>query len=77
VKRKFIINPGAGNILNSYLFNFLKRRMLKRYNTFDYVMTKNAEDIVDQAREAARSGVEQIVVVGGDGTLNGVINGLF
>jgi len=50
---------------------------LARAFPFDDVQTKGPGDATRIAREALRSGAERIVAIGGDGTINEVVNGFF
>jgi YegS/Rv2252/BmrU family lipid kinase len=44
---------------------------------FDEAVTKAAGDATRLAREALKAGAERIVAIGGDGTINEVVNGFF
>jgi YegS/Rv2252/BmrU family lipid kinase len=44
---------------------------------FDEAMTKGPGDATRLVREALRGGAERIVAIGGDGTVNEVVNGFF
>ena len=50
---------------------------LGRVFPFDDVHTKRPGDATGLTREALRGGAERIVAIGGDGTINEVINGFF
>lgn len=50
---------------------------LGRQFPFDVVTTQAPGDATRLAREALRGGAERVVAVGGDGTINEVINGFF
>lgn len=50
---------------------------LSRAFPFDEVMTTGKGDATTLTRNALRAGVERIVAVGGDGTINEVVNGFF
>lgn len=77
MKRKFIINPSAGRGITPDTFDQLKSYFFNKLGNFDYVLTKNKQDIEDQTRIALRNGTKQIVAVGGDGTIQAVVNGFF
>ena len=47
------------------------------FGSFEAELTRESEDATRIAREALRSGCRMIVSVGGDGTLNDVVNGFF
>jgi YegS/Rv2252/BmrU family lipid kinase len=44
---------------------------------FETVMTQSPGDATRLAREALRGGAERVVAIGGDGTVNEVVNGFF
>lgn len=50
---------------------------LGRAFPFDEVVTQGVGDATRLAREALRGGAERIVAIGGDGTVNEVVNGFF
>lgn len=50
---------------------------LGRAFPFDEVMTTGPGDATRLTREALRAGAERIVAIGGDGTVNEVVNGFF
>lgn len=50
---------------------------LGRAFPFDEAITTSAGHATDLAREALRAGAERIVAIGGDGTVNEVVNGFF
>jgi YegS/Rv2252/BmrU family lipid kinase len=51
--------------------------LLQRQFPFDDVRTRGPGDATILVREALRAGAERIVAIGGDGTVNEVINGFF
>jgi len=73
-----IVNPASRNGKTGRGWNksepLLRRRL--RF-PFDVAMTERPGHATHIAREAVDRGVDRIVSVGGDGTLNEVINGLF
>jgi len=44
---------------------------------FDEAITQGPEDATRLAREALRGGAERVIAIGGDGTINEVVNGFF
>jgi YegS/Rv2252/BmrU family lipid kinase len=50
---------------------------LTRAFPFEHVNTKGPGDATKLAREALRGGADRIVAIGGDGTINEVVNGFF
>lgn len=53
------------------------REKLARSFPFDEVMTTGVSDATRLTRAALQAGAERIVAVGGDGTINEVVNGFF
>ena len=53
------------------------RETIGRVFAFDEVMTKGPGDATTLARAALRDGADRIVAIGGDGTVNEVVNGFF
>ncbi|MBL7065229.1 MAG: YegS/Rv2252/BmrU family lipid kinase [Anaerolineae bacterium] len=75
-KYRIIVNPVAGRGAGEESIPCIKR-MLSTYNLdFDLVRTEQPWHAADLAQEAAASGYDAVVAVGGDGTANEVLNGL-
>lgn len=74
---KFIVNPaaGAGRTGRKWprIMDLLKSLGLR----FDHELTEAPGHATEIARSAVRQGYEQVVSVGGDGTINEVVNGLY
>jgi diacylglycerol kinase (ATP) len=72
VKPHVIVNPIAGSVgdLN------LRLKQLRRLNAKEVRVTQQAGEAETLAREAVRAGSDYVIAVGGDGTLNEVINGI-
>lgn len=54
----------------------IEARLREALGTLECEITEGRRDAVRIAREAVRSGVERIIVAGGDGTLNEVVSGI-
>ena len=71
-----IINPKSGKRAfrrqRIYLWKLLRRRR----EPFVYRVTKYAEHAIELGRELVERGCDEILVLGGDGTLSEVINGI-
>ena len=50
---------------------------IRRKIAFDEVITRGPGDATRLAREALKGGAERVVALGGDGTINEVVNGFF
>lgn len=74
---KVIVNPaaGAGGTARKWphILDLLKSLGLR----FEYDLTEAPGHAMELARDAAEKGYEQVVSVGGDGTINEVVNGLY
>jgi diacylglycerol kinase family enzyme len=77
VKRVFVINPKAGSGLPRRRLEQLEAYFRSRGSTFDAIISRSRQDVIDRTRDALRQGAEQIIAVGGDGTVNAVANGFF
>lgn len=75
MNRRFIINPNAANGSHGRAVAGAHRFFFERTGAFDAIVTRSRDDTTDQTRRALREGIEQVVVIGGDGTINAVING--
>jgi len=72
VKPYIIFNPRAGSATD-------RKRVLSQLTQLDPIalrITRKAGDAEKWARAAVRTKCDYVVVAGGDGTLNGVVNGL-
>jgi diacylglycerol kinase (ATP) len=72
MKTCIIANPNAGSADDS---GGLAGSLL-RLKHFTFRTTEAPEDAARFAAEAVREGYERIIAAGGDGTLNGVVNGM-
>ncbi|MBL7165893.1 MAG: diacylglycerol kinase family lipid kinase [Dehalococcoidales bacterium] len=74
---KLIVNPiaGAGRTLKKWphISDLLKSIGLR----FEHDITEAPKHAIELARAAVRKGYELVVCVGGDGTINEVVNGLY
>ena len=77
MKCRFIINKSSGNGFGKKRIAEMENYFLKTLGSFDYVMPKDSDEAVLLTREFLRQDVERIVAVGGDGTINAIVNGFF
>jgi YegS/Rv2252/BmrU family lipid kinase len=72
-----IVNPNAGSGKGKKdwqrIYSLFQKKAIPVVSRF----TESKGDAIDLAREAISSGYRKIVTVGGDGTLNEVLNGVF
>ena len=72
---KFIINPMAANGRNAKISTIIQELCVREGIDFDIELTKKQNDGIDISRRASGK-FEYIVAVGGDGTINEVVNGM-
>ena len=76
-KIKFIINPKAagGNALKSW--NKSKKIIESFFPKYEFEITKSRRQATKITQETLQNDYETVVTVGGDGTLNEVVNGFY
>lgn len=72
-----IMNPGSGGEKSRVKFQQILAFMKKNSLDFDYKLTDTLEDAYNLAVEANTKAYDVILAVGGDGTINRVINGFY
>ncbi|MEE4353365.1 MAG: diacylglycerol kinase family protein [Desulfatiglans sp.] len=75
-KISFIVNPHSANGRTGKKWPEIRKKAANRLGPFNIRMTNGPGDATDMARQCLREGSKIVVSVGGDGTLNEVINGL-
>jgi diacylglycerol kinase (ATP) len=70
-----IVNPASGGGRTERVWRDLRDDLQRIGLIFDWAATTGRNNAIDLARTAASTGAELIVAVGGDGTLNEVVNG--
>jgi YegS/Rv2252/BmrU family lipid kinase len=75
-KYKIIVNPTSGRGTAEEAVPDLERFLREHNMEFDLVLTERPAHAVELAKQAALDGFDVVVVAGGDGTANEVINGL-
>ena len=73
----FVVNPAAGAGAAGRLWPALARRLRDLHLQYEYELTQGPLTATSFVRQALRAGVRTVVGVGGDGTLNEVVNGFF
>ena len=71
-----IINPKSGKRAFRAQRIYLWKLLRKRHEPFAYRVTKYAGHTIELARELAEKGYDEILVLGGDGTLSEAVNGI-
>jgi len=75
-KTLVIVNPASGSGKTGRRWKKLEPTLRSRLGDVEVELTKAPRDAERIAREAARAGVDRILVVGGDGTTSEVVTGL-
>lgn len=73
----FLINPNAGNEGGEREWPKIEELVIKNRLNYDYAFTEAVGHAQKIIKEKIKEGYRKIVVVGGDGTLNETINGIF
>ena len=73
----FVVNPAAGAGAAGRLWPALAKRLRDLHLQYEYELTQGPLTATSFVRQALRAGVRTVVGVGGDGTLNEVVNGFF
>lgn len=76
-RAKFIVNPQSANGSTRRLWPQLEETIAKEFGSPDFCFTTAPNHATELTREALRGGYEMVVSVGGDGTVNEVVNGFF
>ena len=74
-KITFIINPNAATGSTGKQWPMIKALAREKLGSFEYHLTNGPEHAIKLTRIALEKGTEIVVCVGGDGTLNEVVNG--
>lgn len=72
-----VVNPQSAGGKTERRWPELRATIQEAYGTFDERFTRAAGDATRLTREALRAGADLVVAVGGDGTINEVVNGFF
>jgi YegS/Rv2252/BmrU family lipid kinase len=76
-RTSFIVNPSAGRGSVAAQWPLIKTIAEDRFKPFSFHLTGGPGEATGLTRGALQNGADLIVCVGGDGTLNEVVNGFF
>ncbi|WP_054698034.1 diacylglycerol/lipid kinase family protein [Syntrophomonas palmitatica] len=77
LKTVFVVNPVSNNGRTRKKWQKIAAALQSRGYDFQYIFTSAPLDAVDITRMALREGCELVIAVGGDGTINEVVNGFY
>ncbi len=72
-----IINPNAGNGKAARIWPFIRKKMELNGWRFEAQFTRQPMEALSLTREKLKKGFDLLVAVGGDGTVNEIVNGFF
>jgi YegS/Rv2252/BmrU family lipid kinase len=72
-----VVNPQSAGGKTERRWPELRATIQEAYGAFEERFTRAAGDATEMTREALRGGADLVVAVGGDGTINEVVNGFF
>lgn len=75
-KYKIIANPASGSGAGARSIPLIETMLEKHGINYDLTRTQKPTQAVEITKQAVETGFEVVVAVGGDGTINEVINGL-
>ena len=71
----FVVNPASARGRTLEIWNSLTRELTRFGLTYTCHITSRPGEAIEVARDALRCGEETVIAVGGDGTLNEILNG--
>jgi len=77
MKYCFIINPGSNHNKSARFIPLLLAELDRRKLDYEYQLTTSLNDARQLSQTANEQGYDVVVAVGGDGTINRVINGFY
>lgn len=77
VKYLVIVNPNSGSRKGLKDWDLIAKLLVQYGIEFDNIFTEHKNHAIEISRKAVLDGYRKIIVVGGDGTMNEVINGVF
>ena len=77
MKARLIYNPTSGQeIIKKYIADILDKLEGFGYETSTFATTAEKDSAKTEAKRACRADYDLIIAAGGDGTINGVVNGM-
>lgn len=76
-KTKIIVNPNSANCTTKKRWPAIEKNLRKVLGEFAVEFTAGPNTATGLTRQALRQGFEMVVGIGGDGTVNEIVNGFF
>lgn len=77
LRTMFVVNPTAAAGATRSRWQVIEAEARRHLNDYEVVMTRHGGHATTLTRGALQAGFQQVVAVGGDGTINEVVNGFF
>jgi len=74
---KVIINPQAGGNTDAGVWEKILLQLKEARIAYDYELSKHHQHIIDIVYQSIAKGFRKFIVIGGDGSLNEVANGIY
>lgn len=72
-----LVNPAAGGNKAGKIWPVLKQQLIDEPVDYEYRVSKNSADAIELIQHAVELGYRHFIAVGGDGTFNLLVNGIF
>lgn len=73
----FVVNPASANGTTEIVWKEIAQHLEEKKIDFEFELTAGPNQATEITRRALKKGFKKIVAVGGDGTVNEVVNGFF
>ncbi|QNO14504.1 diacylglycerol kinase family lipid kinase [Alkalicella caledoniensis] len=73
----FVVNPASANGTTRVVWDEIILFLDSKQLNYDYSLTSGPNEATTITRDAIKKGYKKIIAVGGDGTVNEVVNGFF
>ncbi|HPD64009.1 MAG TPA: diacylglycerol kinase family lipid kinase [Bacteroidia bacterium] len=77
MKWHVIVNPSAGGGRGGMKWPIIRAELIKEGFEFDFQISEKKDQIITLSKEAVEQGSKKLIVVGGDGSLFEMVNGIY
>ena len=72
----FVVNPNSGTQNKKFILNLIENKLDRNKYIWEVIHTERAGHAVEIAEQAAKNGINIVVAIGGDGTINEIARSL-